>query len=120
MLYIWLGVILALIMIEIISINLTAICFAISALFSLISIDNTTHNYIIQVIIFLIGGVVLMIFVRPNVLNLIDDYKKKHKKEDNKKEEPENTKNDDKNVKVKSTPSKTKKTNKKVSKKNAK
>lgn len=90
MIYIWLGVIIALIMIEFISKNLTAACFCISAIFSLISVNTKTNNYIVQVAIFLIGGIVLMVFARPNVLNIIEELKKKRKKtkKQEEKEEP--------------------------------
>jgi membrane protein implicated in regulation of membrane protease activity len=119
MIYIWLGVIFALIMIEIISKNYTAICFAISALFSLISVNNTTENYIIQVVIFLVGGILLMVFIRPNAINMIEEYKKKKNKNNDKIDEKE-TKNEAKNDKKIEKPSSSKKNTKKTSNKSKK
>lgn len=66
MLYIWLGVIIALLLTEIISKNLVAACFGVSAFISLIS-TFFTNNYIIQVSLFLIIGILLIMFIRPNI-----------------------------------------------------
>ena len=84
MLYIWLAVIVALILVEILSRNLTAACFIVSAVVSAICI--TFHEeYILQVCVFLILGILLLIFVRPNILPLLKNYEKKtYKKEDKK------------------------------------
>lgn len=120
MIYIWLGVIFALIMIEIISKNYTAICFAISALFSLISVNTTTENYIIQVVIFLVGGILLMVFIRPNAINMIEEYKKKKNKSNDKIEEEKETKKEAKNDKKIEKPSSSKKNTKKTSNKSKK
>lgn len=117
MIYIWLGVIFALIMIEVISKNYTAICFAISALFSMISINNTTENYIIQVVIFLVGGILLMVFVRPNLINYIDDYKKKKNKNSTNIDEEKEIKNEVKHTNKIEKPSDSKKITKKTTKK---
>ena len=87
MLYIWFGVIIALILIEVISKNLVATCFGISALISLIA-TCFTDNYVLQVFLFLVIGTLLIVFVRPNVIEIYKAKKDKKvikKKSDNKK-----------------------------------
>ena len=89
MLYIWLAVIFALILVEALSRNFTAACFILSAIVSLIC---TLYNdeYVMQVILFLVIGVLLLIFVRPNVVEYIKNhFPKKDKKEKEKAKEPE-------------------------------
>ena len=114
MLYIWLGVIVALILIEIFSRNLTASCFIASAIVSSILCAIFHEEYILQVGVFLGLGVLLLIFARPNILELIKDCKKKNNKEE--KEEPK--KEEKKEIKA---PKKaTKVTNTKTPKKSAK
>ena len=118
MLYIWLGVIAALILIEIFSRNFTAACFIVSAIISSILCSIFHEEYILQVCVFLVIGVLLLIFARPNVLELIKEYKKKKKKEEKKEEKKE-----DKKVEVKEEKKETKVTktdNKKTPKKNTK
>lgn len=79
MLYIWLGVIAALILVEIISRNLTGACFGISAIASAIC-THFSDNYLLQVGIFLIFGIFLIVFVRPNILEIIKNKKETVKK----------------------------------------
>ena len=110
MLYIWLGVIVALILIEIFSRNLTASCFIASAIVSSILCAIFHEEYILQVGVFLGLGVLLLIFARPNILELIKDCKKKNNKEE--KIEPQ--KEEKKEIKE------TKVINPKTTKKNAK
>ena len=113
MLYIWLGVIAALILIEVFSRNFTAACFIVSAIISCLLCTLFHEEYILQVCVFLVIGVLLLIFARPNILELIKEYKKKKKKE-NKEEKVEVVKEDKKDQKV------TKTDNKKTPKKNTK
>ena len=89
MLYIWLGVIIALLLIEIMSKNLVAACFIISAFISFIS-TFFTNNYIIQVSLFFVIGVLIIMFVRPNVIDIYKD--KIEKKEKDKKKDAKKTK----------------------------
>lgn len=79
MFWIWVGVIIASLLVEYLSKNFTAICFAFSALLSLVSIMFKC-NYYIQVSIFLVLGVLLIAVVRPNVLEILEKNKKKKKK----------------------------------------
>lgn len=86
MLYIWLAVIVALVLVEIFSRNLTAACFIVSAIIA--AICTLFHEeYVLEVCLFLIIGVLLLIFVRPNVLIHLKNYEKhEDKKEKNKKD----------------------------------
>ena len=81
MLYIWLAVIVALVLVELLSRNLTAACFIISAIISTIC-TLFTDEYILEVCLFFIIGILLLIFVRPNILVLLKKYEKDDKKEE--------------------------------------
>ncbi len=78
--WIWLGVIVSLILIELISMNFTAIWFVISSIISYIML-KLNQNYAIQVTTFLLIGVILIIFVRPRIINRLltfrDNFLKK-------------------------------------------
>lgn len=80
MLYIWLGVIIALLLIELISKNMVATCFSVSAFISLIS-TFFADNYILQVSLFLIIGILLIMFVRPNIIEIYKSKKAGKEKE---------------------------------------
>lgn len=80
MLYIWLAVIVALILVELLSRNLTAACFTVSAIISAIC-TLFTDEYVFEVCSFLVIGILLLIFVRPNILVLLKNYEKNDKKE---------------------------------------
>lgn len=118
MLYIWLGVIVALILIEIFSRNLTASCFIASAIVSCVLCAIFHEEYALQVGTFLVLGVLLLIFARPNILELIRNCKNKCKTEE--KEEPKKTeKKEIKEIK-KDNPKSSKKNTKKSVKNKAK
>lgn len=63
MTFIWLGIVICLALIEILTINLTTIWFVASGLISLV-ISIFIDNYIIEFSVFVIGGVLLLIFTR--------------------------------------------------------
>lgn len=63
MVWIWLGIVICLALIEIITINLTTIWFVASGLLALV-LSIFIDNYIIQFSVFVIGGVLLLIFTR--------------------------------------------------------
>lgn len=77
--YIWLGVVLATLLVEYLSKNCVAICFSISATISAI-ITFFTRNYVIQVSTFLIVGILLIAIARPNVIEYLKKLKKNKKK----------------------------------------
>ena len=70
MFWIWLGIVICLALIEIFTVNLTTIWFVASGLCSLL-ISIFINNYIIQLIVFIIGGVLLLIFTRSYLLDKI-------------------------------------------------
>ncbi len=98
MLYIWLAVIVALILVELLSRNLTAACFTVSAIISAIC-TLFTDEYVFEVCSFLVIGILLLIFVRPNILVLLKNYEKNDKKETKKEIEIEEKKEVKKTVK---------------------
>ena len=65
--WIWLGVIISLILIEVVSINFTAIWFVISAIVSYVLL-KCNQDYYVQVLTFLILGSLLIIIVRPKII----------------------------------------------------
>lgn len=113
MLYIWLAVIVALVLVEILSRNLTAACFMISAIISAIC-TLFTDEYTFEVCSFLVIGILLLIFVRPNILVLLKNYEKKEK------EEKKETKKEDKKEEKVEVKKQVKKTPQKNSKKSVK
>lgn len=68
--WIWIGIIISLVLIELMSLNFTSICFVISGLISLI-LFHAKQNYIVQVSVFLILGLGLIIIVRPKIIDKI-------------------------------------------------
>ena len=68
--WIWIGVILSLILIELVSLNFTSIWFVISGITSYILL-RMGKDYIVQVMVFLILGVSLIIIVRPKIIKYL-------------------------------------------------
>lgn len=68
MLWIWLGIVIALALIEILTINLTTIWFVASGLCAL-AISVFVDNYVIQFSVFVIGGILLLLFTRSYLVN---------------------------------------------------
>lgn len=68
MLWIWLGIVIALALIEILTINLTTIWFVASGLCAL-ALSIFISNYVIQFSVFVIGGVLLLLFTRTYLVN---------------------------------------------------
>lgn len=83
--WIWLGVIVSLILIELVSINFTAIWFVISGIVSYILL-KCNQDYIVQVLVFLILGGIFIVVIRPIVISkllekrdkVIDNLTKKY------------------------------------------
>lgn len=72
---IWLGIIIILILIELLTKNLVMIFFAASALISMI-LSMFVGNYIIQFLVFVIIGTILFITIRDNLIKLVNEKKK--------------------------------------------
>ena len=68
MTFIWLGIVICLALIEIITINLTTIWFVASGLIALV-LSIFIDSYILQFSVFVIGGVLLLIFTRSYLVN---------------------------------------------------
>ena len=68
--WIWIGVILSLVLIELVSLNFTSIWFVISGITSYILL-KTGNDYIVQVLVFLILGIILIIVVRPKIIKYL-------------------------------------------------
>ncbi len=66
--WIWIGVIISLVLIELVSLNYTAIWFVISGIVSFILLKNN-QDYMVQVLVFVILGGLLMIVVRPKIID---------------------------------------------------
>lgn len=64
MFYLWLLIIILLATIEVITVNLTTIWFVISGLLALLT-SFFTDNFLIELAIFVVGGIVLLITTRP-------------------------------------------------------
>lgn len=71
MLWIWLGIVISLALIEILTINLTTIWFVASGLISLV-LSVFINNYLIQFGIFVVGGVIFMIFTKSYLLDKLN------------------------------------------------
>lgn len=80
MMYIWLAIVILLIVVEIMTVDLTTIWFVTSALISLI-LTFFIKSFAIQVIVFLILGVILLITTRSTLVKLITNIR--HKKDVN-------------------------------------
>lgn len=65
--WIWLGVIISLILIELVSLNFASIWFAISAILSFVLL-KLEYNYGIQVGVFLVVGILFILIVRPKII----------------------------------------------------
>ena len=70
----WLIIIILLIIVEVMTINLTTIWFVISGLFALL-LSFFTDNFLIQFSVFTIGGIILLIVTRPILKNIIKENK---------------------------------------------
>ena len=68
MFWIWIGIVISLALIEILTINLTTIWFVASGLVSLV-ISIFIDYYIVQLAVFVIGGFLLMVFTKSYLLN---------------------------------------------------
>ncbi len=71
MVWIWLGIVICLIFIEILTVNLTTIWFVASGLVSLF-LSIFINNYLIQFAVFVIGGVLLLIFTKQYLVNKLN------------------------------------------------
>lgn len=126
MIWIWLGVVVSLLLIEYMSKNFTAICFAISGIISCILthfnikfdfkiFDNRIYlsPYMVQLLVFLIVGIFLILVIRPYVLKWLENKKsviKEKNTKEMKEQSQENTKKEtSKNNKGKKEKKKTKK-----------
>lgn len=74
--WIWIGVIISLILIELVSLNFTSIWFVISAIVSFILL-KLGFNYIVQVSSFLIVGFLFIIVLRPIIIDKLIDRRNK-------------------------------------------
>lgn len=74
--WIWIGVIISLILIELISLNFTAIWFVISGIVSYILL-KFEYDYIVQVLSFVIVGFLFIIILRPKIINKMIDKRNK-------------------------------------------
>ena len=72
MIWIWRGIIIVLLLAEILSRKATALCFVLGAIISAV-LTKFTGDYLTQVGVFLIAGILLAILIRPFILIL---YKK--------------------------------------------
>lgn len=66
--WIWLGVIISLILVELLSLNFTAIWFVISGIVSFILLE-LEKDYLAQVMAFLIIGIIFIVIVRPRIID---------------------------------------------------
>lgn len=74
--WIWLGVIVSLILIELVSINFTAIWFVFSGIVSYVLL-KCNQDYIVQVLVFLILGGIFIVIIRPIVISGLLDKRDK-------------------------------------------
>lgn len=70
MFWIWLGIVVALAFIELITVNLTTVWFVVSALVSLL-FSFFIDNFVIQFSIFVIVGIILLCTTRKYLVNLL-------------------------------------------------
>ena len=71
MFWIWLGIVISLALIEILTVNLTTIWFVASGLISLV-ISIFFDFYILQLTVFVVGGFLLMVFTRSYLINKLN------------------------------------------------
>lgn len=83
MFYIWLAVIILLVIIEIISINLTSLSFIISGVLTLF-FSFVFENFLVQISIFVILGIILQVILKPSLNTFVEDMKEKNKHNENK------------------------------------
>jgi len=76
MFYYWLLAIILLVIIEVVTVNLTTIWFVASGILALI-ISFFTDNLLIQMGVFVIGGVILLATTRSTLIKLLDNKKAK-------------------------------------------
>lgn len=76
MFWIWLGIVISLALIEVITINLTTIWFVISGLVAL-GVSFINDSYIIQFSIFVIGGILLLLLTRTYFINKLNIKKER-------------------------------------------
>lgn len=74
--WIWLGVIVSLVLIELISLNLTSIWFVISGIISYILL-RCNQDYTVQVAVFLIVGILLLLIVRHRIKDKVFYFRDK-------------------------------------------
>ena len=74
--WIWIGVIISLVLIELVSLNYTAIWFVISGIVSFILLKNN-QDYMVQVLTFVILGGLLIIVVRPKIIDKLVIFRDK-------------------------------------------
>ena len=79
MIYIWLGIIAALIIVELFTFKAISIWFSISAIIVLIS-QKFIDSYFVQTILFIVIGFLLLTIFRPSLIKLYDKRKGKVKK----------------------------------------
>ena len=70
--WIWIGVIISLIFIEVLSLNFTSIWFVIGGIVGYV-LMKFEYDYIIQVLGFLITGILFIIVVRPKIIEKLID-----------------------------------------------
>ena len=74
--WIWIGVIISLVLIELVSLNYTAIWFVISGIVSFVLL-KTEQDYMVQVLTFVILGSLLIIVVRPKIIDKLILFRNK-------------------------------------------
>lgn len=79
MIYIWLGIIAALIIVELFTFKAISIWFSISAIIVLIS-QKFIDSYFVQTILFIVIGFLLLTIFRPSLIKIYDKRKGKVKK----------------------------------------
>ena len=76
MVWIWLGIVIALILIELATVNLVTIWFIASAIISMI-LSIFVKSYIIQFSVFVVLGVILLVTTRKYLVELVNNVKEK-------------------------------------------
>lgn len=64
MIFVWLGILILLVLVELLTKTFTAICFALSAFLSMI-LTFVTDVFVIQFIVFVVFGTILFVIVKP-------------------------------------------------------
>lgn len=77
MFYVWLGIIILLVIIELLTLKLTNIWFVVSAIVALL-LSLVTNNFLIEFTVFIILGVVLLIVTKPYIDKFL--LEREHKK----------------------------------------